>query len=132
MPKRVFSADVIEDSPLFIRARTVAINQSLPAPDGFVAMSYKVWKPDRSMTTVSDAVMPSAALSEDLQAWDKDDIGYNFAHTVPAAAFPLPTVGEQRYRLEYLFTPLIGNPPVPGEPYYAALCDIEVIEAVGS
>lgn len=38
--------------------------------------------------------------------WTADTTGYNFAHTVPAVAFP---EGDRLYRVEYLVTPAAGE-----------------------
>lgn len=54
------------------------------------------------------AVVVSSAVYNTLQtdsSWNKDTIGYNFAHTIPAAAFP----GLGDYAAVYTFTPAGSN-----------------------
>lgn len=54
------------------------------------------------------AVTVSSAVFDSLQtdsAWTADALGYNFAHTIPASAFP----GLGEYSAVYIFTPASGT-----------------------
>jgi hypothetical protein len=50
-------------------------------------------------------ISPSAVVSDTLQPWDEDAVGYNFAATVPAAAF----AGTGEHNVVYLATPTGGD-----------------------
>jgi len=58
--------------------------------------------PDTPVATptviVADCVFDTLQTGE---MWTKDSVGYNFAHEVPGASFPL---GDRSYRIEYVFT----------------------------
>src|ERR1051325_6794969 len=120
---RVFRKCIVEDSPFLVRTREVALDQTVVTAPQISAIAWKVFKPDNTIAG-SGSLTPAAVITA-LQPWEKDDIGFNFAHPVPGTAFPEPPSGDQLYRLEYLFTPA----GVGALPYIASIWDLEV-EAV--
>lgn len=114
---------VLEGSPAVFMAQVRGQSAALITQASITSISYRVWNlttgdevnvdPEGSSSsgsqTTNDPLTVSAVVFDTLQTdagWTKDQYGYNFRHTMPAAAFP---DGNVRYKVEYKFTPTSGE-----------------------
>lgn len=107
----IYSETIFEDTSLTVMARikgNAGTNITQASLSSITCRSY-----DSSDTlvvsptvTISSSVFDTLQTEDDDPRWTKDSTGYNFAFTIPAAAFPSP----QLYRVEFKFTPAVGDP----------------------
>ena len=70
--------------------------------------------------TIADVVFDALQTSD--ARWTTDSTGYNFLDAVPATAFPN---GGRTYRLEYVFTPVSGQP-------FALVAEVDAVNLLSS
>ena len=109
---RIGQGIVIEDGAACFLARILG-NDATPVIQAAVqSISVKVFDVDATdpdTAVYSANLTVSTAIYDTLQTddrWTEDDTGYNFRHDMPASAFQ---TGDHNYRVEYKFTPTLGE-----------------------
>lgn len=111
MPIKPIVYDVVrvhKDTPWMALMRVRLANGDLITQAGVSSITYQVIRQPAGTTSGSGSVTIAASVFDTLQTddrWDNDDIGFNFAHTIPASAFD--TLGPVRVR--YTFNTPSGN-----------------------
>jgi hypothetical protein len=101
-PKRVTGAQYTAKR-LYSRAKL--LSEAYVKQADLSAVRVVVKNLDNATTYSATGISPSAVVSDTLQPWDEDAVGYNFAATVPAAAF----AGTGEHNVVYLATPTGGD-----------------------
>jgi hypothetical protein len=108
---------IVAKNPVMVRALVVDINGDRINQSGLSSVSVKVFNARTSVETYSATLTISSVVFNSLQtnddAWTQDDAGYNFKHAIPGSAFP---DGSAEYRVEYKFTPTVGDAWVTDPP----------------
>lgn len=118
MSAKVFQSVVFEDGGATFLARVYGNSGSAITQASLSSITCKVF--DLDSTTPDTAILtPTVTIAsvvyDTLQTgglWVDDNgdaldsVGYNFAHAMPATAFP---TGGHRYRIEYKLTPASGE-----------------------
>jgi hypothetical protein len=113
--KEVLIFHVDEGQPHTLRVKVVDSVGTLIAPTGISSISYKVFLlPDGTeVSGTGGSLTVGSVLFSSLQPWEDaeegDSDGYNFRHEIPGASFPNATATDERYRIEYTFTPTGGG-----------------------
>jgi len=119
-PGDAIDAKVWESTGLFLMARVLGNNGTAITQASISSIrltSFQMPGGEQAYTaplTVSTVVFNTLQTSD--PRWTDDTTGYNFAATVPAAAFP---VGDVSYRVEAVLTPVSGDP-------IAVVADVQV------
>ena len=100
-----------EDSDLFVMARVLAISGSVITQATISSATVKVYDTDSgNALTYSATLTVSSVVYDTLQTsdsrWTVDATGYNFAYSVPAAAF---AHGGRTYQVEIRLVPTSGG-----------------------
>jgi len=104
----IIEGTVFEDGSAWILLRVVGQDGEEITQASLSTITYAVTDlADDSEIVAATAVAISSTVYDTLQTdarWSADDDGYNFAHALGPTTFPRPG----RYRVEYIFTPVIG------------------------
>lgn len=100
-----------EDAALWVAARVEDIEGGVVVRADVTSVTLKVFDRDGgNVVTLTQTLVVAGALFDTLQTadprWTEDAVGYNFAHVIPASAFPK---GDRRYRCEFVFDPASGD-----------------------
>lgn len=104
-------AAIYEDSPVVVLARITGEDGDPVTQGTLSAITCRVYTYSGTLVvspavTVASSVFDTLQTEDDDARWTGDAVGYNFAFTIPAAAFPDPGL----YRAEFKFTPSTGDP----------------------
>lgn len=97
-----------EDGGATCLARIVGLDGDNIVQADVSAIVCTVYDVTASTTIITPTITVSAVVFDTLQTddrWDVDATGFNFAHALPATAFP---TAAHVYRVEYKFTPTSG------------------------
>ena len=118
MPEaRVYKAWVFEDGGATVLARIRGNSGAYITQASLSTITYNVYDLDDSDAAVTNgSVTISSSVFDTLQTgddrWTADSVGFNFAFSLPVAAFPngaTTTNNYRRYRIEIKFTPSSGT-----------------------
>lgn len=99
MPRpKVFELQGFEQADLPIRARVTDADGTALLRAGISSIAYIV-KNAAGTTTASGSLTVNSVISDTLSSWIEDATGYNFAATIPAAAFP--DTGHHRVQIKF-------------------------------
>lgn len=97
-------------SALTVMARILRdeVDKPILLPENIQAVAFDVWTqdgssllyPDSGLEALSKTSVLLGSLVTDDDRWEKDTVGYNFRHTIPAAAMT-----SDKARVQYKFTP---------------------------
>lgn len=112
MSAQVYQSIGWEDTPATFLARVEGVAGDPITQAGLSGITYAVtdMAGDGSTQVTTGTVTVATAISDSLvtgdSRWTRDETGYNFVATLPAAAFPN---GNRTYRVELKFTETSGN-----------------------
>jgi hypothetical protein len=103
-----------------LRARIIDAVGNPVGPSAVASATMTVWLLDdqdpAARTAVAGqqgvAVTPAAVLTETLAidaAWTRDNVGFNFQHTLDVSVAPAFPAAGSVYLVEYLLTPTVGQ-----------------------
>lgn len=120
----MISGTAVENSGLVLLARVRNSGGDYIQQSDLSSINCAVYDAISGNELATPSVDISSSVYDTLQTdarWEEDDVGYNFAHTLPASAL---SSGSTRYRIEYKFQ------PSSGEQYYVVY-DVTATEVMG-
>lgn len=103
----IFRGVAIRGAPATYKARLTDDDGDLITQADISAVSWKSFDRQTGTEVATGNLTVANVIFDALQAWEVDSTGFNFRHTIPAEAFPS---NDKTYRLEYKFTPIVGEP----------------------
>jgi hypothetical protein len=109
---KIYMARTFQNGPLVHMARVEALSGAPVTQATLSGVTCRVKDLRTGTTVLTPSVTPAANVFDSFVTraqdprWTRDNVGYNFRHVVPAAAFPL---GDREYLVQYTFTAQPGG-----------------------